>query len=50
MKKLVLIALLTTAGLTQLAHAYVTDMSIPPCPEGTYLTPMGQCQPDFDFD
>lgn len=21
-----------------------------PCPEGTYMTPMGLCQPDFDFD
>lgn len=20
------------------------------CPEGTYITPMGFCQPDFDFD
>ncbi|MDH0729880.1 hypothetical protein N5F23_24340 [Pseudomonas sichuanensis] len=44
MKKLVLIALLTTAGLTQLAHAN------PACPEGTYWTPVGLCQPDFDFD
>ena len=20
------------------------------CPEGTYITPVGLCQPDFDFD
>ncbi|MFJ3450313.1 hypothetical protein ACIPM0_19155 [Pseudomonas sichuanensis] len=48
MKKLVLIALLATAGLTQLAHA--SGGYIPDCPKGTYPTFAGHCQPDFDFD
>ncbi|MEN8642631.1 hypothetical protein [Pseudomonas sichuanensis] len=48
MKKLVLIALFATAGLTQLAHASGGYISY--CPEGTYRTPVGHCQPDFDFD
>ncbi len=78
MKKIVLIALLTTVGLAQTAHAdkphepgivlseapttsskkIQTDRVVTPragipiveCPEGTYLTPAGHCQPDFEFD
>ncbi|MCO7518467.1 MULTISPECIES: hypothetical protein [unclassified Pseudomonas] len=47
MKKIALIALLSTVGLTQVAHAYLYKA---PCPEGTYLTSAGHCQPDWDFD
>lgn len=47
MKKLALIALLATAGLTQVAYASVPEV---PCPEGTYPTAVGLCQPAFDFD
>ncbi|WP_283811812.1 hypothetical protein [Pseudomonas entomophila] len=44
MKKFALIALIATAGMIQIAHAADS------CPEGTYLTPVGHCQPDWEFD
>lgn len=49
MKMITLIALLATAGLAQVAQA----QNPPPdtlCPEGTYPTKLGVCQPEFDFD
>ncbi|MBF8670827.1 hypothetical protein IR012_23495 [Pseudomonas putida] len=64
MKKIAFIILLATAGLVQVAHANDADSSEQPqagravimgigvpepeCPEGTYPTPIGECQPDFE--
>ncbi|MFJ4346262.1 hypothetical protein [Pseudomonas sp. NPDC089401] len=45
MKMIALIALLATAGLAQAA-----PNDWPNCPEGTYPTQAGFCQPDWDFD
>ncbi|WP_248919627.1 hypothetical protein [Pseudomonas entomophila] len=52
MKKFALIALIATAGLIPVAHAAGGWSPVPaiPCPEGTYLTSAGHCQPPFDFD
>ncbi|RII77737.1 hypothetical protein [Pseudomonas monteilii] len=66
MKKIAFITLLAAAGLVQIAHANdavnseqsqagrgdIKSIGVPqiPCPEGTYLTPAGDCQPGFDFD
>ncbi|MFJ4255388.1 hypothetical protein ACIP01_00355 [Pseudomonas monteilii] len=60
MKKIAFITLLAAAGLVQVAHANdavssehgINSIGVPeiPCPEGTYLTPAGDCQPGFDFD
>lgn len=49
MKKFAMIALLATAGLFQVAHAS-NPVFVERCPEGTFMTPTGLCQPDFDFD
>ncbi|MFJ2985366.1 MULTISPECIES: hypothetical protein [unclassified Pseudomonas] len=49
MKKIALIALLATAGLVQVAQAQNPPPPVA-CPEGTYPTPVGVCQPLFDFD
>ncbi|MDF9619651.1 hypothetical protein P5705_18550 [Pseudomonas entomophila] len=52
MKKFALIALIASAGMIQVAHAaygWSTVLSIS-CPEGTYLTPVGHCQPEWEFD
>ncbi|MFJ4156503.1 hypothetical protein ACIPZF_17100 [Pseudomonas sp. NPDC089752] len=49
MKKIALIALLATAGMAQVAYAQFPPPSIE-CPAGTYPTPAGHCQPDFEFD
>ncbi|MCG8291763.1 hypothetical protein [Pseudomonas entomophila] len=49
MKKFAMIALLATAGLFQVAHASYPEF-LEKCPEGTYMTAAGLCQPDFDFD
>ncbi|WGV20023.1 hypothetical protein QIY50_22400 [Pseudomonas putida] len=64
MKKIAFITLLAAAGLVQVAHANDADSSeqpqagrtviqsigapAPECPEGTYPTPIGHCQPDFE--
>lgn len=61
MKKIAFITLLAAAGLVPVAHAHdgeqpnadrevVTGVGVPPaeCPEGTYPTPIGDCQPDFE--
>ena len=64
MKKIAFITLLAAAGLVQVAHGndavsnkqYYADrggimgIGVPPseCPEGTYPTPIGDCQPDFE--
>ena len=66
MKKIAFITLLAAAGLVQVAHANdavfseqpqadrggVNSIGVPEiqCPEGTFLTPIGTCEPGFDFD
>ncbi|MFJ4457579.1 hypothetical protein ACIP1G_27350 [Pseudomonas sp. NPDC089392] len=66
MKKIAFITLLATAGLVQVAHgndavsseqpqavrAAIQGIGVPQpeCPEGSYMTPIGECQPDFEFE
>lgn len=47
MKRFALIAFLATAGLTQVALAGDWPDN---CPEGTYPTPVGHCQPAWEFE
>ncbi|CAK14930.1 hypothetical protein [Pseudomonas entomophila] len=43
----VLVGTIDTAFVVLPALGQVSSI---PCPEGTYMTPVGLCQPDFDFD
>ncbi|MFJ4385845.1 hypothetical protein ACIP02_16100 [Pseudomonas sp. NPDC089408] len=65
MKKIAFITLLAAAGLAQVAHGdgavfnklqhadrgIITGIGVPPvdCEDGYVPTPIGDCQPDFDF-
>ncbi|MFR0713984.1 hypothetical protein ACLUS7_02865 [Enterobacterales bacterium BD_CKDN230030183-1A_HGKHYDSX7] len=48
MKSIAWLTLVAMTALVQVAHAQTRQPL--PCPEGTYPTSAGHCQPEWDFD